>query len=206
MAQIRINTRTHTKEKPYLINSHFFSKLIRQKKSIGWAKYVYVSEICAEKIFVAFPCWLKNVKSRSKIALFSNERHFAKWFPKKKTITFFWSKLSKLHKKDPILHAATTFSLKQGETRTSHGPIPQALNCLLKSLYFSHNRLLPECLALLYSLCCFLLIRWRFLLHHGVMYLVVLIVLGMYFSTLLNEWVFNSVQLSSPDLSSQHLK
>ena len=48
-------------------------------------------------------------------------------FQKKKTITFFWSKLSKLHKKDPILHVATTFSLKQGETRTSHGPIPHPL-------------------------------------------------------------------------------
>ena len=48
-------------------------------------------------------------------------------FQKKKTITFFWSKLSKLHKKDPILHVATSFSLKQGETRTSHGPIPHPL-------------------------------------------------------------------------------
>ena len=48
-------------------------------------------------------------------------------FQKKKTITFFWSKLSKLHKKDPTLHVATTFSLKQGETRTSHGPIPHPL-------------------------------------------------------------------------------
>ena len=94
---------------------------------------MYVSEICAEGIFVAFPCWLKNVKSRSKIALFSNERHFAIWFPKKKTITFFWSKLSKLHKNYPILHVATTFSLKQGETRTSHGPIPHPLTCLLLS-------------------------------------------------------------------------
>ena len=34
---------------------------------------------------------------------------------------------SKLHKKDPILHVETTFSLKQGETRTSHGPIPHPL-------------------------------------------------------------------------------
>ena len=32
--------------------------------------------------------------------------------------------LSKLHKKDSILHVTTTFSLKQGETRTSSGPIP----------------------------------------------------------------------------------
>ena len=30
-------------------------------------------------------------------------------------------------KKDPILHVATTFSLKQGETRTSNGPIPHPL-------------------------------------------------------------------------------
>ena len=49
-------------------------------------------------------------------------------FQKKKTITFFWSKLSKLHKKEPILHVATTFFLKQGETRTSHGPIPHPLS------------------------------------------------------------------------------
>ena len=64
-----------------------------------------------------------------KIALFfSNEHHFEIWFPKKRTITFSWSKLFKLHKKDPILHVATTFSLKQGETRTSHGPIPHPLN------------------------------------------------------------------------------
>ena len=128
MARIRINTRTHTKEKPYLINIFFFSKLVRQKRSIGWAKYVYVCEwdMCWRN-FCNFPWWLKNVKSRSKIVLFSNERHFEIWLPKKKTITFFWWKWSKLHKKDPILHVATTFSLKQGETRTSHGPIPHPL-------------------------------------------------------------------------------
>ena len=45
-------------------------------------------------------------------------------FQKKNTITFFWSKLSKLHKKDPILHVITTFSLKQEETRTNSVPIP----------------------------------------------------------------------------------
>ena len=48
-------------------------------------------------------------------------------FQKKRAITFFRSKLFKLHKKDPILHVATTFSLKQGETRTSHGSIPHPL-------------------------------------------------------------------------------
>ena len=62
---------------------------------------MYVSEICAEGIFVTFPWWLNKVESRSKIALFSNEHHFEIWFPKKKTITFFWSELSKLHKKRP---------------------------------------------------------------------------------------------------------
>ena len=30
-------------------------------------------------------------------------------------------------KKTPIVHVATTFSLKQGEIRTSHGPIPHPL-------------------------------------------------------------------------------
>ena len=137
MARIRINTRTHTKTKPYLINSYFFFKIVKAKKSIGWAKYVYVSEICAEGILVTFRWWLKNVKSRSKIALSWNERHFEIWFPKNRTITFFWSKLSKLHKKDPILHVATTFSLKQGETRTSHGPIPHPLRTSLTVFYWS---------------------------------------------------------------------
>ena len=101
IVQIRINTRTHTKEKPYLINLYFFfSKLVRQNKSIGWAKYMYVYEwdMCWRN-FSNFPWWLNNVKSRSKIALFSNEHHFEIWFPKKKTIPFFWSKLSKLLKK-----------------------------------------------------------------------------------------------------------
>ena len=31
-------------------------------------------------------------------------------------------------KKDPFFHVATTFSLKQGETKTSHGPVPHPLN------------------------------------------------------------------------------
>ena len=47
---------------------------------------------------------------------------------KKENNYVFLSKSSKLHKKDPILHVATTFSLKQGETRASHGPIPHPLN------------------------------------------------------------------------------
>ena len=91
-----------------------------------WVRYV------PKEFFVTFPWWLKNVKSMSKIALFSNERRFEIWFSKKRTITFFWSKLSKLHKKDPILHVATTFSLKQVETRTSHGPIKHPLSTMTR--------------------------------------------------------------------------
>ena len=52
-------------------------------------------------------------------------------FQRKKTITFFWSKLSQLHKKDQILHVTTTFSLKQGETRTNSVPIPHSLKLFL---------------------------------------------------------------------------
>ena len=73
----------------------------KKKKSIGWAKHVYfLSEICAEGIFVDSPWWLKNVKSRSKMALFSNKCHLKFWFPKWKQLHFSEEKLSKLHKKD----------------------------------------------------------------------------------------------------------
>ena len=78
----------------------FFSKLVRPKMSIGWAKYVYACawDMCWRN-FCNFTWWLKNVKSRSKIAPFFKWGHFEIWFPKKGVITFFWSKLSKLHKK-----------------------------------------------------------------------------------------------------------
>ena len=40
-----------------------FAKLVRQNKSTGWSKYVYVKEICADGIFVSFfPWWLKMWK------------------------------------------------------------------------------------------------------------------------------------------------
>ena len=56
MAQIRINTRNHTKEKPYLINSYFFFKIGEAKTVNRVSKiHVYVSEICAAGIFVTFP-------------------------------------------------------------------------------------------------------------------------------------------------------
>ena len=136
MAQIRINTRTHTKEKPYLIYSQFLQNWEGKKKWIGWAKYVYVCkwDMC-QRNFRVFSWWLKNVRNRLKIALFSNERHFEIWFPKKIIITFFGRKLSKLHKKETILHVTISFFLKQRETRTSSGPITHPLNHLEEALY-----------------------------------------------------------------------
>ena len=68
---------------------------------------MYVSAICAEGTSVTFPWLLENVKSRSKIAPFFQMSAIWNLISKKK------SKLSKLHKKDPILHVATSFSLKQ---------------------------------------------------------------------------------------------
>ena len=47
-------------------------------------------------------------------------------FQKRKQLRFSEVKLSKLHKKDPMLHMTTTFSLKQWETRTNI-PIPHPL-------------------------------------------------------------------------------
>ena len=41
---------------------------------------------------------------------------------KKENNYVFWSKLSKVHKKDTILHVATTFSLKQGEQEQAMYP------------------------------------------------------------------------------------
>ena len=55
------------------------------------------------------------------MALFSNERHFEIWFPKKGN-NYVLNKLSKLHKKDPILHVATTFSLNKGKQEQAMDP------------------------------------------------------------------------------------
>ena len=96
---------------------------------------MHVSEICAVGIFVTFPWWLKNVKSRSKIAFFFKWAPFWNLISKKKIITFFWSKLSKLHKNDPILHVTTTFSLKQGETRTNSVPIRHPLMFFMTTVF-----------------------------------------------------------------------
>ena len=49
-------------------------------------------------------------------------------FQKREQLHFSEKKLSKLHKKDTVLHVTLTFSLNQGETRTSSGPITLPLN------------------------------------------------------------------------------
>ena len=50
---------------------------------------MYVSEICAEGIFVTFPWCLKNVKSRSKIALFFQMSAILKFdFQKREQLRF----------------------------------------------------------------------------------------------------------------------
>ena len=41
---------------------------------------------------------------------------------KKENNYVFWSKLSKLHKKDPILNVATTFSLNKGKQEQAMDP------------------------------------------------------------------------------------
>ena len=48
-------------------------------------------------------------------------------FQKRKQLRFSEVNYLNYTKKDPILHVTTTFSLKQGETRTSSGPIPHPL-------------------------------------------------------------------------------
>ena len=48
-------------------------------------------------------------------------------FEKRKQLRFTEVNYLNYTKKDPILHVATTFFRKQGETRTSHGPIPHPL-------------------------------------------------------------------------------
>ena len=48
-------------------------------------------------------------------------------FQRRKQLRFSEVNYLNYTKKDPILHVATSFSLKQGETRTSHGPIPHPL-------------------------------------------------------------------------------
>ena len=127
MARIRINTRTHTKEKPHLINSYFFFKIGKAKKSTGWAKYVYVCQwdMCWRN-FCNFSLVTKNVKSRSKMAFFQMSAILKFDFQKREQLRFSEVNYLNCTKKTQFLHVATTFSLKQGE-RTSHGPIPHPL-------------------------------------------------------------------------------
>ena len=91
---------------------------------------MYVSEVCAEGIFVSFLWWLRNVKSRSKNSFFFQMSAILKFDfkKKKKNKIFYFEKTNnfffkKLHRKDTILHMTITFSLKQGQTKMSSAPI-----------------------------------------------------------------------------------
>ena len=59
-------------------------------------------------------------------------------FQKRKQLRF--SEVNDLNytKKDPILHVTTTFSLKQGETRTNSVPIPHPLTTTFQILIQEH--------------------------------------------------------------------
>ena len=62
-------------------------------------------------------------------------------FQKREKLRFSEVNYLNSHKKDPILHVTTTFSLKQGETKTSHGLIPHTLS-MLSSFCFQISTLL----------------------------------------------------------------
>ena len=69
------------------------------------------------------------MKSWSEIAFFFQMSAILKFdFQKRKQLRFSEVNYLNYTKKDPSLHVTTTLSLKQGETRTSNGPIPQPLN------------------------------------------------------------------------------
>ena len=125
----------------------FFSKLVRQKKLIGWAKkYMHVCgwDMCWRN-FCNFPWWLENVRSRSKIALFSNEHHFEIWFSKRKQLHFSEVNYLNYTKKTQFcMWQLYTFSLKQGETRTNSVPIPHPLNVWLAQRGAGKNLRIPN--------------------------------------------------------------
>ena len=87
MAWKRANTWSHTKEKPYMINSYFFFfKIGKAKKSIGWAKYVYVCkwDMCWRSFCVFSLVTKTKWKVGQKIALFQMSAILKFDFQKKK--------------------------------------------------------------------------------------------------------------------------
>ena len=79
------------------------------------------------RIFCNFPLVAKKCESRSKITLFSNERHFENFiFKKEKQLRF--SEVNYLNYTKRTQFCMWNYSFpKQGETRTSSGPIPPPL-------------------------------------------------------------------------------
>ena len=134
MVRIRINTRPGITSKRSLPDKFvfFFSKLVKAKKPIGWAKYMYVCEwdMCWSN-FCNFLLVTEKCEKYVKIATFFLQMSaiLTLDFQIRKQLRF--SEVSYLNytkRPNNILHVTTTFSLKQGETRTSSGPIPHPLN------------------------------------------------------------------------------
>ena len=63
-------------------------------------------------------------------------------FQKRKQLRFSEVNYLNYTKKDTILHMTTTFCLKQGETRTSSGPIPHPLSSFSGSVIFRNQPVL----------------------------------------------------------------
>ena len=96
---------------------------VRQKRSMWWAKYMYVCEwdMCWRN-FCNFSLVTKTCEKYDKNSPFLQMSAILKYdFQNRKQLLF--SELNYLnYTKNQILHVTATFSLKQGETRTSSGP------------------------------------------------------------------------------------
>ena len=130
MAQMRINTRNHTEEKPYRINLYFWQNWSgKKKKKVNmvsnihvcmWVWYV-LKEYC-NFTMVTLRMW-KLVKNSP----------FFKWVPfwnlisKKKTITVFWSILSKVHKKTQFCMWQLHFLWNKGKQEQAVDPFATPL-------------------------------------------------------------------------------
>ena len=82
--------------------------------------------------FCNFSLVTKKCESRSKITLFSKERHFEIWFSKRKQLRFSEVNYLNYTKKTQFLHVTSTFYLKQGvnknKQRTHSTPVKKIVN------------------------------------------------------------------------------
>ena len=127
MAEIRINTSSHTKEKPYMMTSQFSQNWEGKNGQYGEQRTcLYVSEICGKGIFVSFPWWLKNVKSRLKITppfFFFQMGAILKFdFQKRKQFHFSEENYLNYTKKTKFCLMTITFSLSKGKQEQAADP------------------------------------------------------------------------------------